>query len=379
MIKKFQMCKRCVMDTSDPRISFNKNGICDHCENFDKNIKNIINIDQKKKMEDLEKKLINIKKSTNKENYNCLVGLSGGVDSSFLVHLLVKELKLKPMVLHVDTGWNSKESVNNVEKIIDKLNLDLHTEVINWREMKDLQAAFIKSGQPSIEIPQDHAIWASLHKIAIHKNIKYLITGGNLSTECIREPLEWAYHASDLRHIKDIHKKFGTIKLKTFPFCNIFTYRIYYKYFRNLRTIQILNYFKYRKEEAISILEKEYGWKTYSHKHYESRFTKFWQSYWLTKKFGYDIRKTHYSSLILTNQLSRDEALNRIKSEPFDENEMPNELNYIKSKLGFSDEEFQNYIDAPNKSFKDYNSHYTIIQFFVNLSRFLKLENRLIR
>ncbi|MDC3174888.1 N-acetyl sugar amidotransferase [Candidatus Pelagibacter sp.] len=369
----------CVMDTSDPKISFDKNGICDHCENFYKNIKNTINIDQKKKIEDLEKKIININKSTNKENYNCLVGLSGGVDSSYLVHVVVKKLKLKPMVVHVDTGWNSKESVNNIEKIIDKLELDLHTEVINWREMRDLQVAFIKSGQASIEIPQDHAIWASIHKIAIKNNIKYLITGGNLSTECIREPLEWAYHASDVKHIKDIHNKFGNIKLKTFPLCNIFTYRIYYRFFKNLKNIQVLNYFNYKKEDAISILEKEYGWKNYSHKHYESRFTKFWQGYWLRKKFGYDVRKVHFSSLILTGQLTREEALNKLKGEAFDEKEIFNELNYIKTKLGFSDEEFQNYIDAPKKSFKDYNSFYKIIQFLVNLSRFLKLENRLIR
>ena len=379
MIKNFQICKMCVMDTSDPKISFDKNGICDHCENFYKNIKNTINIDQKKKIEDLEKKIININKSTNKENYNCLVGLSGGVDSSYLVHLVVKKLKLKPMVVHVDTGWNSKESVNNIEKIIDKLELDLHTEVINWREMRDLQVAFIKSGQASIEIPQDHAIWASIHKIAIKNNIKYLITGGNLSTECIREPLEWAYHASDVKHIKDIHNKFGNIKLKTFPLCNIFTYRIYYRFFKNLKNIQVLNYFNYKKEDAISILEKEYGWKNYSHKHYESRFTKFWQGYWLRKKFGYDVRKVHFSSLILTGQLTREEALNKLKGEAFDEKEIFNELNYIKTKLGFSDEEFQNYIDAPKKSFKDYNSFYKIIQFLVNLSRFLKLETRLIR
>lgn len=379
MVKKFQICKSCIMDTSDPKISFDKNGICDHCENFYKNIKNTINIDQKKKIEDLEKKIININKSTNKENYNCLVGLSGGVDSSYLVHLVVKKLKLKPMVVHVDTGWNSKESVNNIEKIIDKLELDLHTEVINWREMRDLQVAFIKSGQASIEIPQDHAIWASIHKIAIKNNIKYLITGGNLSTECIREPLEWAYHASDVKHIKDIHNKFGNIKLKTFPLCNIFTYRIYYRFFKNLKNIQVLNYFNYKKEDAISILEKEYGWKNYSHKHYESRFTKFWQGYWLRKKFGYDVRKVHFSSLILTGQLTREEALNKLKGEAFDEKEIFNELNYIKTKLGFSDEEFQNYIDAPKKSFKDYNSFYKIIQFLVNLSRFLKLETRLIR
>lgn len=379
VISKYQICTSCVMDTSDPEISFNDEGICDHCQNFNKNIKDDLFNNDKNRFKDLKKICEDINRNDNKEGYNCLAGISGGVDSSYLLHIIVKELKLKPLVVHVDTGWNSKESVNNIEKLVDKLNLDLHTEVINWREMRDLQVSFFKAGHPNLDIPQDHAIWASMHKLVVKHKIKYLFTGGNMATECIREPLEWSYHASDLRHINDIHKKFGSIDLKTFPLCNIFTYKIYYKFFKNLKTIQLLNYFDFNKEDAMKLLEKEYGWLRYSHKHYESRFTKFFEGYWLVKKFNIDVRKVHFSSLIMTNQLNRDEALKLIENIPYDRNEISNEINFIKNKLNISDLEFEEYLKAPPKSFKEYKSYNTLIQLFVKISRFLKLENRLIR
>lgn len=375
----YQICNNCVMDTSDPEISFDKNGNCDHCQNFYKNIKGELNNQEKNKFKKLQLLTTQMLKSKNDEGYNCLIGLSGGVDSSYLLHFVVTELKLNPLVVHVDTGWNSKESVNNIEKLVDKLNLDLHTEVINWREMRDLQVSFFKAGHPNLDIPQDHAIWASIHKLAIKMKIKYLITGGNLATECIREPLEWSYHASDVRHIKDIQKKFGKIKLKTFPLCNIFTYKIFYKYFKNLKIIQILDFISFNKQEAIDILQKKYGWINYSHKHYESRFTKFFEGYWLRKKFNIDVRKVHFSSLILNKQLDREEAIKMLKKNPYDETEILNEINFIKSKLNISDTDYQSYFNTSPKSFKDYKSYYHIIQFLIKICRFLKIEKRLIR
>jgi N-acetyl sugar amidotransferase len=377
--KIYQICNNCVMDTSDPKISFDKNGNCDHCQNFYKNIKKEIVSHNQNKTIQLNKLITQILKSKNDEGYNCLVGLSGGVDSSYLLHLIVTKMKLNPLIVHVDTGWNSKESVNNIEKLVDKLDLDLHTEVINWREMRDLQVSFFKAGHPNLDIPQDHAIWASIHNLAVKKKIPYLITGGNLATECIREPLEWSYHASDVRHIKDIQKKFGKIKLKTFPLCNIFTYKIFYKYFKNLKTIQILDFISFNKQNAIDILQREYGWINYSHKHYESRFTKFFEGYWLRKKFNIDVRKVHFSSLILNEQMDREEALRLLKKNPYDETEILNEINYIKKKLNLSDTDFENYLNAPSKSFKDYKSYNHIIQFLIKICRFLKLEKRLIR
>ncbi len=378
-IKDFQICINCVMDTTDSNIKFNNKGLCDHCQNFQLNLQNIFleNTDKsEKKIQKISKK---IKKNKNKNGYDCILGLSGGVDSSYLAHYVVKMLELNPLVVHVDTGWNSIESVHNIEKIIDKLSLDLHTEVINWREMKDLQLAFFKATHPNLDIPQDHAIWASIHKIAVKNNIKYLLTGGNFSTECIREPLEWSYHASDVKHIKDIHSRFGRIPLKNFPLISIYRYKIFYKYFYGLNILQPLNFIKFNKNEAINFLEKEYGWKKYSHKHYESRFTKFFEGFWLRKKFNFDVRKIHYSSLILTNQITRNEALELLKKNPYNDDDINNEIRYIKSKLDISDNDFQEYLEAPNKSFTNYKSDYHIIQMFIRIFRFFKIEKRLIR
>lgn len=365
------------MDTSDKNIKFNNDGVCDYCQNYNKNLKNFINNFSKKeqfKIERIEKEIKSIK-----NKYDCIIGLSGGVDSSYLAHYAVKELKLNPLVVHVDTGWNSMQSVNNIEKIVDKLNLDLHTEVINWREMRDLQISFFKAGHPNLDIPQDHAIWASIHNIAVRKKIKYLLTGGNYATECIREPLEWSYHASDVKHIKDIHFKYGMIPLKNFPLCSIFKYKIFYRFFHGLKVFQPLNYIQYKKIDVINLLQKEYGWINYTHKHYESRFTKFFEGYWLRQKFKIDIRRCHYSSLILTNQMHRSEALNLLKENPYNEDEIQNEIEFIKSKLNISDDELEKYLTQVNKSFKDYKSNYFLIQFFVFIFRLLKIEKRLIR
>ncbi len=365
------------MDTSDEKIKFDKNGSCDYCQNFKKNIKknfDDFNFSKKKIFEIAEK----IKKNSNNK-YDCLIGISGGVDSSYLAYFVKKELQLNPLVIHVDTGWNSLESTNNIEKIIDNLELDLQTIVIPWKEMRDLQLSFFKAQHPNLDIPQDHAIFGSLYKYAIQNNIKYILTGGNFSTECIREPLEWAYHASDVRHIKDIHNKFGEVKLHNFPLCDIFTYKIYFRFFKNLKVLQPLNYVEYNKKNAMEQLKNLYGWMKYEHKHYESRFTKFYEGYWLLKKFGYDKRKAHFSSLILTNQMTREEAMEKLDYYPIADDEINNEFNFISQKLDISESKLKLIMQEKNKSFKDYKSSYFIIQFFVKLLRILKLESRLIR
>ena len=279
----------------------------------------------------------------------------------------------------MDTGWNSLESTNNIEKIVDNLELDLETIVIPWREMRDLQLSFFRAQHPNLDIPQDHAIFGSLYKYAIKNNIKYILTGGNFSTECIREPLEWAYHASDVRHIKDVHNKFGEVKLQSFPLCDIFTYKIYYRFFKRLKVIQPLNFIEFNKEKSMDLLKNKYGWIKYDHKHYESRFTKFYEGYWLLKKFGYDKRKAHFSSLILTDQMTREDALNKLSKPPFDQTEIDKEFNFVCKKLDISEHELKNIMNGDNKSFKNYKSSYYLIQFFVKLLRFLGMENRLIR
>ena len=377
MNSQIKICNRCVMDSTDKKITFNRYGLCDYCQNFDNRIKNKIKNHNKPsiKLSKLSDKI----KSKNKSKYDCLIGISGGVDSSFLAHYIKTELKLNPLVLHVDTGWNSVNSVNNIEKIVDGLELDLITIVIPWREMRDLQLSFFQAQHPNLDIPQDHAIFASLYNYAAKNKIKYIFTGGNFSTECIREPLEWAYHASDLKHIKEIHRKFGKEKLEKFPFCDIFKYKIFYRYFKGIKVIQPLNQIEFNKEKSIELLQNEYGWIKYENKHYESRFTKFYEGFWLLKKFGFDKRKAHLSSLILTNQIKREEALKILSIDPINETDAKNEFNFVCSKLEISENDLNNIMKSKNKTFSDYKSNYHLIQFFVKICRFLKIENRLIR
>lgn len=372
-----KICNNCIMDETDPNIVFDENGICNHCLNYYSNIspywKN--NGEKESKLYELAKK---IKKENKDKEFDCILGMSGGVDSSYLAYYTKEKLGLNPLIFHVDAGWNSELAVNNIDKIITGLNLELFTEVVNWKEMQDLQLSYFKSGVPCLDTPQDHVFFAAMYNFAKKNKIKYIFNGGNYSTECIREPLEWHYHASDLRQLKDIHKKFGKVEIKTLPLSDIFKYKIYYRYFKSMRVIQPLNFIKYEKENAIQILKKKFNWSKYKYKHYESRFTRFYEGYWLLEKFGFDKRKAHLSSLILTKQLSRVEAINEIKNKPYTNAEKLDDFNYISKKLGISEQALVDLFNSKNKSFKDYKSNYFLIQFFVKVARILKLERRLI-
>ncbi len=371
-----QICTKTVMDTTDPNIKFNKSGESHYYTNF---IKNIIPIwkNDNSKFYQLEKIADKIKKDSKKNEFDCIIGISGGVDSSYLVYLAKEILGLRPLVYHVDAGWNSQLAVSNIEKIIDKLNLDLHTDVIYWPEMKDLQLSFFKAQVPHLDTPQDHAFFSSMYNYASKYKVKYILNGGNFSTECVREPLEWHYHASDLKQLKDIHSKFGNLKLDKFPTADIFKYKFYYRFVKSIKVIQPLNLVKYIKSEAIDLLQRKFDWKEYSHKHYESRFTKFYEGYWLLNKFGYDKRKAHYSSLILTNQMTREDALKQISVAPYTE-EIEDDFEYVANKLEISVMELKNLMNGENKSFRDYNSNYLLINFFTKLVRLAGIEKRII-
>ncbi len=376
-IKDYKICSKTVMDTTDPNITFNERGESNYYTNFVQNISTFWKNDGSK-FKELEKIADKIKKQGKNKEFDCIIGVSGGVDSSYLVYLAKEILKLRPLIYHVDGGWNSRLAVSNIEKIIDKLDLDLHTDVVYWPEMRDLQLSFFKANVPHLDTPQDHAFFASMYNYASKYKIKYILNGGNFSTECVREPLEWHYHASDLKHIKDIHSKFGTMSLEKFPTADIFKYKIYYRFFKNMKVIQPLNYIKYEKSVAIDFLEKKFGWEQYSHKHYESRFTKFYEGYWLINKFGFDKRKAHYSSLILTDQMTRDEALKKLLKPPYTE-EIEDDFEYVANKLEITVDDLKLFMSNENKTFKDYKSNYNLINFFTKLLRFIKLEKRIIQ
>jgi N-acetyl sugar amidotransferase len=365
------------MDTSDSNIVFDEKGWCDYCNNYHTNILPNWHPDEQSKQE-LVKIVEEIKQNGKHKDHDCLIGISGGVDSSYVAYV-AKQFGLRPLLFHVDTGWNSQKSVNNIEKIVDGLEFDLHTEVIDWQEMKDLQLAFFKAQVPHIDTPQDHAIFATLYNFAIKNGFKYILTGANYSTECVREPLEWHYHASDLCQLKDIHKRFGTRQLKTFPLANILKFKIFYRFFYGLKVVKPLNHVKFLKEEAMQELVDKFGWQKYAHKHYESRFTRFYEGYWLPTKFGFDKRRAHFSSLILTGQLTREEALEKIAIKAYDEETVEQDFEYIATKLGVSVQELKTIMQGENKSYKDYKNQMSIIELGTKVLRVLGIQKAIIR
>ena len=367
-------CTNCVMDTTDSKIIFDENGVCDHCNTFYKDIKPYWNPESEESKRKLEQIVETIKKEGEDRDFDCIIGMSGGIDSSYLVYLAKEKLGLRPLVFHVDAGWNSDTAVHNIEKIVDKLGLDLYTEVIDWEEMKDLQRSFFKSGVSHIDTPQDHAFFATMYKFASQHKVKYILTGGNYSTECIRNPLEWMYYQSDSTQIKDIHSKFGKKPLKNFPLTNILWHKVYLPYIRGIKLVRLLDLMPYHKEEAMQFLEKKFDYKRYPQKHFESRFTKFYESYWLYERFGYDVRKVQYSSLILTGQMTRDEALEKLKELPYDKENIKHEIEFVANKLDISVDELMSYIKLPKKSYKDYKNQMWIYDIGAKVMRMIGLE-----
>ena len=351
----YRICLNCVMDTSDSKITFDERGVCDHCRDFQQHVLPNWHTNEGGRLE-LEGIVAKIKASGRRHDFDCLLGLSGGVDSSYMLHLAVKEFGLRPLVFHVDGGWNSELSVHNINVLIDKLGLDLYTEVINWEEMRDFQLAFFKSGVPHIDIPQDHAFVATLYNFAAKHGIKYILNGGNVSTECVRNPMEFFYYGTDMLQIRDIMRRFSTVKMATYPFSSILRHKIYLRYVRGVTVVRPLNYRPYVKAEAFELLSREYGWKPYPQKHFESRFTKFYEAYWLPLRFGFDSRRVQFSSLILTGQMSREEALKKLEVPAYDPATIEQEFNYIATKLGIEPAELQGYFNLPKKFYWDYRN-----------------------
>ena len=347
------------MDTSDSKITFDKNGVCDHCTTFARDILPNWRTDERGRKE-LDQTLEKIKQEGIGRDFDCIIGMSGGIDSSYLTYLAKEELGLRPLVFHVDAGWNSQEAVNNIERLVDKLGLDLYTEVINWEEMRDLQLAFFKSGVPHIDTPQDHAFFATMYNFAEQHKVPYILTGANLSTECIRNPIEWMYYQSDSTQLLDIHRRFGARPLKTFPLTSILRHKVYLRYIKRLRVVTPLNYMPYLKAEAMQLLQEKFGWQPYPQKHFESRFTRFYEGYWLPKKFGFDTRRVQYSSLIVTEQMTRAEALEKLSRPAHDEATIKQDFEYVATKLGISVDELQGYLVGPNRTYRDYKSQESI-------------------
>lgn len=354
-----RVCTNCVMDTTDPQITFDERGICDHCRTFYREIQPNWDTGARGERE-LQRVLAKIKKAGERKEYDCIIGMSGGIDSSYLLYLAKEQFNLRPLVFHVDAGWNSQEAVNNIERLIDGLALDLHTEVIDWEEMRDLQLAFFKSGVPHIDTPQDHAFFATMYRFAERHDVRYILTGANYSTECIRNPMEWMYYQSDSTQIRDIHRRFGTRPLRRFPMTSILWHKLYLPHVKGIRVARLLDFVPYEKGKAIELLEQRFGWQRYPQKHFESRFTRFYEGYWLPERFGYDTRKVQYSSLILTVQMTREEALDKLREPPLDPDVARQEFDFVARKLNVPRSELMEYFKAPKRTYRDYRSQQQI-------------------
>jgi N-acetyl sugar amidotransferase len=361
------------MDTTDSMIVFDDQGVCDHCNTF----KNVTlpswdtgSVGQAQ----LAVLVDTIKREGQDKDFDCIIGMSGGIDSSYLTYIAKEKMGLRPLVFHVDGGWNSQIAVNNIERLIDGLGLDLFTEVIDWQEMRDLQLAFFKSGVPHLDTPQDHAFFAMMYKFATQHNVKYILTGANLSTECMRNPVEWMYYQSDSRQLKDIHRQFGSRPLKTFPVTSILWHKIWLPYFKGIKVVRPLNMVPYIKEEAKHLLIQRFGWQPYPQKHFESRFTKFYESYWLQKRFGYDVRRVQFSSLIVTGQMTRDEAMELLKRPSYDHATIAQEIEFVANKLGISLDELNGFMELPKRTYKDYKNQRQIYDYGARVMRALGLE-----
>ena len=367
------------MDTSDKNISFNELGESDYYLNFVNVIKPSWD-QQTNNPENLSEISLKIRENGSRKPFDCIIGLSGGLDSSYTAYVAKEIMGLRPLLFHVDAGWNTDKAVSNIEKICNGLGLDLYTEVINWTEMKDLQVSFLRSQIADQDLPQDYAFFSALYKFAKQNKIKYVLTGSNFSTECCREPLEWGgFPGIDRTLVNDIHSKFGRVKLRTFPLVDVFSYRIYYRYILGMQVIKPLNMLPYNKQKAEELLSTRFGWEPFQHKHHESRFTRFYEDFWLPRKFGFEKRRAHFSSLILTGQMTREAALERISKPEMSEEFLQKEFTYVAEKLDLTNDQLMEIFNGNNKSFNDYRNKYKYIQYATSLTRVLGLEKRLFR
>jgi len=350
-MKKYQQCTRCVMDTSDQDITYDGQGICNHCLHFDQVTRKewFPNDEGARKW---ATSVDEIRRVGRGQEYDCILGLSGGVDSSYLA-LKAKDWGLRPLVVHVDAGWNSELAVANIEKIVKHCNYDLHTHVVDWEEMRDLHLAYLKAGIPNQDVPQDHVFFASLYHFATNNRIRYILSGGNLATEGIF-PKSWHGSAMDSINLKAVHQQYGERQLKTYSTISFFDYYIWYPLVKKMRTVRPLNYMPYDKTAALAELEQVVGYKPYARKHGESIFTKLFQNHYLPVKLGYDKRKPHFSSLIVSGQMSREEALAKLAEPLYDPQDLEVDIAFFCKKLRITRKQFDGFLDAPSHHHTDF-------------------------
>lgn len=364
------MCAQCVMDTSDPDITFDREGVCNHCHSYYAVVQSPARI-KKRTPEKLDSVLKTIKETGKGKEYDCIIGVSGGTDSTFVAYE-VKRRGLRPLAVHFDNGWDSELAVSNIEKVLKKLDIALYTYVMDWEEFRDLQLSFLRASTPDSEIPTDHAITATLYKMAEKYNVPYIISGGNDQTEGIM-PRLWSHGHGDWQYIKSVQKEFGTIKLKKFPhysMIDLFRFTL----IKKINIVYLLNFIPYDKNKIGTKLEQELGWRNYGGKHYESIYTRFFQGYILPEKFGIDKRRAHLSSMINAGIITRDTALTELEQPIYPPELLREDKEFFLKKMGLSNQDFEVIMTRPQKTFDDYPSYEknSLVQFSIKALRVLR-------
>jgi N-acetyl sugar amidotransferase len=372
----YRQCALTVMDNiADPDISFDEKGICNYYYAYREAEKRDVLTGQQGR-DKLDELVRRIKEDGKGSKYDCLIGLSGGVDSTYVAYL-VKQLGLRPLAVHLDNGWNSELAVKNVENIITRLGFDLYTLVVNWDEFRDIQLAYLRASVVDIEVVSDHAIFSTMYKLAKEQHIGYILSGTNVVTEYIMPP-SWLYKKMDFTNLKDIHRQFGKRKLNTYPTFDFKKY-VYYSAFLKLTPISVLNYVPYNKQEVKEIIRKELDWRDYGGKHYESIFTKFYQAYILPEKFHIDKRKAHLSTLICSGQLTKSAALAELEQPLYNPKELAADKEYVLKKFGLSEMDFSDIMRLPVKKHEDFKTDEHLKEGYMNLLKKTEKFRRMIK
>lgn len=365
-----RVCTRCVMDGTDPDIWFDGDGVCNHCRDFDANVRVLGWAPGKERLDRLQPILERVKDAGRGKPYDSILGLSGGVDSSYLA-LKLREWGLRPLVMHVDGGWNSELAVANIERIVNHCGYDLHTHVVDWEEMRDLQLAYLRAGVANQDVPQDHAFFASLYHYAVSSGIKTVFSGGNLATEGIF-PNSWEGSAMDARNLRAIHAQFGEAPLRTYRTINFTNYYLQYPFVRGMRTVRPLNYLVYDKQTAIRELEQTVGWRAYDRKHGESLFTKWFQNHYMPQRFNFDKRRPHYASLIVSGQMSRGEALRKLEEPLYAPDELDIDITFLIKKLRITRAEYEELMRAPLRHHSEFSNQERLLRLVQSSKGFIE-------
>lgn len=376
--RKYQVCSRCVMDTTDSDIQFDEHGVCQRCREYEERILPDWNHGKGHEAE-LKELISKIKKSGEGKKYDCILGLSGGLDSTYMLHLAVKEWGLRPFVFHIDCGWNLPVAEENIRKVCNGLGVELHIEKMDWNELREMQLAWFRTGMEMLDAPQDHAFIALIDRFSRELGVKYIMNGYNICTEIVADPVSWTSDGGptgDGTYMKDVIKKYCNIPIKNYTFTSGFKHKFWIPYVLGVKTLKPLNLVEFTKKEMVDTLVKKYGYEPYGQKHFEDLLTKFLEGYWMPKRFGHDIRRAQLSSLVVTGQMTREEALKILEQPPVTEEEGQAMFKEVAKRLEISEEELQKFFEMP-KCTEKFKSQEKLYNFGIRLYEWLGIEKRI--